>query len=123
MCLRIPLLKYIINRRNRVGSYEVNESNELYELNESNINNINNINNVNNIFYLSEERLVNLNCEIKKCIICFDRTIKTELSCGHRIMCYMCTYRWIMDNNKNTCPVCRKIINYVNIAYKLSFNV
>ena len=91
MCLRIPLLKYIINRRNRVGSYEVNESNEsnefnefnelnelnelngLYELNESNINNVNNINNINNIFYLSEERLVNLNCEIKKCIICYKR--------------------------------------------------
>ncbi len=66
---------------------------------------------------------MNFNSKTKRCIICFDKNVKTELSCGHKIMCYMCTYQWFVDNNKNTCPLCRKIINNVNIAYKLSFTL
>lgn len=95
----------------------------LYLEFENNKNNILYFNNINNTFYLSEERLMNFNSKTKRCIICFDKNVKTELSCGHKIMCYMCTYQWFVDNNKNTCPLCRKIINNVNIAYKLSFTL
>ena len=41
------------------------------------------------------------------CVICYDKIKgKTSLNCGHSF-CLLCIEKWY-NNNKNTCPVCRK---------------
>lgn len=124
MCCNFTLFKYI-NRRNRISDYDFNNGNNINETNETTETNETNTN-LNNSIFLSEfceNRIVRINSKINKCIICFERYIQTELSCNHKIMCYRCVYEWFINNKKNTCPLCRKIVIKINVVYRLSFTL
>ena len=45
----------------------------------------------------------------KACTICFEHAINTTIvSCGHQVLCVTCARDYVLNQNKTTCPFCRK---------------
>ena len=57
------------------------------------------------------------------CVSCLENPIQSELSCGHRTLCYRCLYEWIQIYNNKTCPICRARVKYIRIPYVLKFQI